>query len=259
MATIGNLGDQEIGAEYQTMFDQHTCTHRGMCPVTQIRHQQEPFESHSLYFEVHGNGPQKIVLIMGLNNTSFAWLSQVEHFGKLEHTLLSYYLLADYLGWTAERDLHIVELAYRIPERITSLSLLVTHAGGHPWQNIPSWKGCTSLARLLAITDREQKIPIAHDLTFSGRMYRRRFEITKPQTLMGSLGQMCSLLALLRITLSITRGAKISRVQMPEAEYQCWEKTGHAIPAQHKVRLNKLLERVFEEGKEAAGKRTDVN
>ena len=63
--TTANPGDQEVATEYQSIFDPHTCTRRGMCPVTQIRHQREPFESHSLYYEVHGRGPQKIVFIMG--------------------------------------------------------------------------------------------------------------------------------------------------------------------------------------------------
>ena len=62
--TMANLGDQEV-TEYQSIFDPHTRTRRGMCSVTQIRHQREPFKSHSLYYEVHGCGPQKIVLIMG--------------------------------------------------------------------------------------------------------------------------------------------------------------------------------------------------
>ena len=62
---MANLGDQEVATEYKSMFDPHTCTRRGMCPVTQIRHQREPLESHSLYFEVHGRGPQKIIFIMG--------------------------------------------------------------------------------------------------------------------------------------------------------------------------------------------------
>jgi hypothetical protein len=56
-----NLGDQGIATECQSMFDPHTRTRRGMCPVTQTRRH----ESYSLYFEVHGHGPQKIIFIMG--------------------------------------------------------------------------------------------------------------------------------------------------------------------------------------------------
>lgn len=76
--------------------------------------------------------------------------------------------LLNYVGWTGHRDLHIVaaslggmigqgqsrtqvhdafrlnwvlflvaELAFRIPERIISLTLAVTTAGGRPWDNLP--------------------------------------------------------------------------------------------------------------------------
>ena len=73
--------------------------------------------------------------------------------------------LVDYLGWTEKRSLHVVgislggmiaqgvsrtllllfptinklriELAYRIPERIVSLALASTTAGGLPLCNIP--------------------------------------------------------------------------------------------------------------------------
>ena len=99
-------------------------------------------------------------------------------------------------------------------------------------------------------------------------------EITKPQTLMGALGQMAAGLThnvtqerLAKISASVpkvlilsaakdtvvpyTEGEKLKR-HMPEAEYQCWEKTGHGICGQHKDRFNQLLEKVFEQGKEAA-------
>ena len=73
--------------------------------------------------------------------------------------------LLDYLGWTADRELNIIgislggmiaqgqsisdmfvalfmrrkyiELAYRIPNRISSLLLAVTTPGGHIWGNFP--------------------------------------------------------------------------------------------------------------------------
>jgi pimeloyl-ACP methyl ester carboxylesterase len=59
--------------------------------------------------------------------------------------------LLDYVEWNAPRDLHIVgvsmggmiaqELALRIPERIASLSLLVTTAGGGIFSNRPPVSG----------------------------------------------------------------------------------------------------------------------
>lgn len=52
------------------------------------------------------------------------------------------------------------------------------------------------------------------------------------------------------VVISYTEGEKLKRY-MPEAEYQCWEKTGHGICGQHKERFNQLLMKVFEQGKEA--------
>jgi hypothetical protein len=51
----------------KTLFDPSTCVRKGLCPVTEIREQGEPLESHSLYYEQHGSesGPVKIVCIMG--------------------------------------------------------------------------------------------------------------------------------------------------------------------------------------------------
>ena len=99
-------------------------------------------------------------------------------------------------------------------------------------------------------------------------------ETTKPQTLMGAFGQMAAGLThnmkpdrLAKVSASIpkvliltaaedliipsTEGEKLKH-HMPDAEYQCWEKTGHGVCGQHKEKFNQLLERVFEEGKEAA-------
>ena len=60
---------------YKTVFDPTTLTKKGLCPVTHIRHQDDdPLESHSLYYEIHGTGPQKVVLIMG-----YVWCSQVSY------------------------------------------------------------------------------------------------------------------------------------------------------------------------------------
>lgn len=52
-------------SQYETLFDHTTCTRKGLCPVTQIRNQGSPLESHSLYYEQHGTGSEKVVFIMG--------------------------------------------------------------------------------------------------------------------------------------------------------------------------------------------------
>lgn len=77
--------------ELPTAFDPATCVRKGLCPVTKIRGQgQDVFESHSLYYEQHGKGTEyKVVFIMGLNSSAFAWGPQIEHFGPSEtHTAL---------------------------------------------------------------------------------------------------------------------------------------------------------------------------
>ncbi|KAH8108127.1 alpha beta-hydrolase [Cristinia sonorae] len=193
---------QDRAADLPTLFSPETCTRKGLCPVTRIRHQEELFESHSLYYEQHGNGPTRVLFIMGLNSSSFAWWPQVAHFGcKPEYSVVVFdnrgvgnsgtprgpystsgmaedaVVLLDYLGWTEKRGVHVVgvslggmiaqELASRISERIISLTLAVTTPGGRPWSNLPPWKGFVALTRLLAITDPEVKIPMIHDMVFS--------------------------------------------------------------------------------------------
>ena len=82
-----------------TAFSTHTCLQRGLCPVSSLRDSQGPefLEGHSLYYEVHGTpvtaaatidydvSPKKIknkmVFIMGMNSTCFAWGPQVSWFG----------------------------------------------------------------------------------------------------------------------------------------------------------------------------------
>ena len=60
-AAVGSGAIEEL----RSIFDPSTCVRKGLCPVTRIRHQEEPFESHSLYFEQHGTGLEKIIMIMG--------------------------------------------------------------------------------------------------------------------------------------------------------------------------------------------------
>lgn len=198
---MSTADDQALGPEYQTIFDPETCTRRGLCPVTQIRGQEGPLESHSLYYEQHGTGPEKVIFIMGVNSTSFGWFSQVEHFGRLpQYSVLVFdnrgvgmsgtprgpyttsgmaedvVVLLDYLKWTEERSVHVVgismggmiaqELADRISDRIISLSLIVTTAGSQFMLNVPPWKGSTALARLLMTGDPDAKVPILMDMLF---------------------------------------------------------------------------------------------
>ncbi|RDB15640.1 putative aminoacrylate hydrolase RutD [Hypsizygus marmoreus] len=186
-----------------TAFDPSTCVRRGLCPVTSILNEgPEVFESHSLYYEQHGSGTDyKVVFIMGLNSSSFAWGPQVLHFGRSEeHSILVFdnrgvgnsgyprgpyttagmaedaIALLDYIGWTEKRDLHVVgislggmiaqELASRIPDRIASLVLAVTTPGGRPWNNFPPWTGVVALAKLTFTLDPVKKAAIATEMLY---------------------------------------------------------------------------------------------
>jgi len=186
------------------------------------------------------------------------------------------------------------ELATRIPDRIASLTLTVTTAGGsgRPFGNLPPWKGFISLTRLLMLTDPKTKVPIAMDMLYppvwlaekdaAGRtnlevqteIWLRRAEITRPQTLIGALSQMCAALThcvsparLATISSKIPKvtivtgdsdnlvapsNSRYMKQHMEEAEYLVFEETGHAINTQGKKRYNALLERVFAEGRERA-------
>ncbi|KAJ4488392.1 Alpha/Beta hydrolase protein [Lentinula aciculospora] len=235
-----------MASELRTLFDPRTCIRKGLCPVTDIRNKGDFLENHSLYFEQHGSGPEKIIFIMGLNSSSFAWLPQVKHFSRMpQYSVLVFdnrgvgnsgtpkgpyttsgmaedaIALLDYLEFTEPRSLHVVglsmggmisqELALRIPERMISLTLGVTTAGGHIWNNLPPWKGFNALLRMIFMKDPAQKIPILLDLLYTSpwidekavddpkrrtnrevefESYARRLEITRPQTLIGALSQM---------------------------------------------------------------------
>ena len=106
------------------------------------------------------------------------------------------------------------------------------------------------------------------------KVYRRRIELTRPQKLVGHISQMVAGLThyvspdrLHHISRSIPKililtgdddhlvrpsGSFHLKKHMPEAEFIQWEKTGHAIHMQHVKRFNKLLERVFAEGRQHA-------
>jgi len=116
----------------------------------------------SLYYEIFGEGPQKILFIMGLCMPRQAWQPQTEYFASQPQYQVCVFdnrghgdsvssvlytstailaqdtrELLDHLRWS---KCHVVglsmggmiaqELALLIPERISSLTLAVTHAGG---------------------------------------------------------------------------------------------------------------------------------
>lgn len=105
----------------------------------------------------------------------------------------------------------------------------------------------------------------------SVKFYHRRLKITRPQTPLGALSQLCAGLThyvsparLRKISSSIPKvliltgdqdhvirssNSRYLHRHMPEAEFHWWEGTGHGISAQWKTRFNELLEKTFEEGR----------
>ncbi|KAG8969006.1 hypothetical protein FRC03_004973 [Tulasnella sp. 419] len=295
--------DTQDLSSFGTVFDPATLSRKGLCPVTQIQHKKrarsatvdavdQSLNSHSLYYEIHGKGPEKLLFIMGLNSTSFGWQKQVECFSRLKnddgsdkYTVLVFdnrgvgnsesprgpystsamaqdvSTLLDYVGW--RRELHVMkislggmialELASRIHDRIVSLALCVTSAGGWPWSNVPPWKGFTSLARLTFIKEVPDKVPLLLPMVFTEKWlqspadgYDRpdvtnyqlqqsiivgRAPITRPQPLIGALSQMCAGLThhvgadrLARISASIPKimilvGDEDHLIRMSNSEY----------------------------------------
>ncbi|KAG8841213.1 hypothetical protein FRC20_005151 [Serendipita sp. 405] len=237
--------------ELPTFFDPTTCVRRGLCPVMPLQNQQtSPIESHSLYFEQHGTGPEKVVLIMGLNTTSFAWGGQVPYLAKTHSVLVldnrgvgnsdtpkgpytttamadDVIALLDYIGWNKGRELHIVgvslggmisqELSLKIPERILSLSLVVTKAGtAGLLSNLTPWKGISTLASITFAKDDDKRADLVLPMLYpdewldlkseretanaqtNREFYKadllRRIEVQRKQTLGGSFSQMAAVM-----------------------------------------------------------------
>jgi hypothetical protein len=94
--------------QFKSFLDPTARVRQGLCPISSVKNPGNPLQKHSLYYEQHGNGPEKVVLIMGLvmplelhaaaqvdsrfnrlNSSSFAWGPQIEHFGRLpEYSVL---------------------------------------------------------------------------------------------------------------------------------------------------------------------------
>ena len=72
------------GADYfPTVFDPSTVHRKGHAVVGVGRAGLgKSLDGFKLYYEVHGSGPIKVAFVMGLNNTCFGWLPQVEHLAK---------------------------------------------------------------------------------------------------------------------------------------------------------------------------------
>ncbi|OAV90654.1 hypothetical protein PTTG_06010 [Puccinia triticina 1-1 BBBD Race 1] len=172
-----------------TILDPATCAKKGLCTVAQGR----AVETHQLYFELHGalDGAQKLLFVMGLNNSCSGWVNQVKHFSrKPDHSVLVFdnrgvgnsdagplgiyktsemakdtVDLMEYLGWTADRSVHLFgvsmggmisqELCLLVPKRFKSVSFISTKAGNK--FDLPPLSGLYKLTRLLSRTVTEEQ------------------------------------------------------------------------------------------------------
>ncbi|KAF9097955.1 hypothetical protein BGX29_000300 [Mortierella sp. GBA35] len=152
---------------------------KGHIEVGRTRDKKVPIK---LYYEKTGNGPKKLLLIMGLNSPGSAWDPVVTHFAKNpEYTTVFFdnrgvgfsdapkglystsqmaqdtLDLLDGLGWTS--DVHLagvsmggmisLELVLAEPKRFSSLILTSTNAGRSPPQLIT----ISFLSRVILIKD----------------------------------------------------------------------------------------------------------
>ncbi|PLW26262.1 hypothetical protein PCANC_27499 [Puccinia coronata f. sp. avenae] len=172
-----------------TILEPETCVKKGLCTVAQGR----AVQTHQLYYELHGtlDGAQKMLFVMGLNNSCQGWSNQVKHFSrKPDHSVLVFdnrgvgnsdagpmgiYKTSEmakdaedlmkHLGWTQERSVHLIgvsmggmisqELCLLVPKRFKSVSFVSTKAGDK--LDLPPLKGLYMLTRLISRTVSEQQ------------------------------------------------------------------------------------------------------
>ncbi|KAJ3188091.1 hypothetical protein HK101_009211 [Irineochytrium annulatum] len=157
-----------------------------------------------LYYERHGEGDIKILLIMGLNVSMQSWDYQYDYFGALEgyscvafdnrgvgHSEATpgryttsqmakdaYELLTHELGW--KENVHVcgvsmggmiaLELTSLCPELVASLTLVSTHAG----MALPPTSAIYNVPRLLMIRDLHARMDAMKDVLFPDEWLRRK-------------------------------------------------------------------------------------
>ncbi|KAF7316149.1 AB hydrolase-1 domain-containing protein [Mycena indigotica] len=121
------MADEDM-SDYPTMFDPASLVRKGFCPV---HSGLSLLHTHSLYYEQHGTGRQRVVLISGLNTNSFAWEFQVRELAQKYSVLVfdnrgvgysgypagryttsgmaqDIVTLLDHIGWKSPREIHVV-------------------------------------------------------------------------------------------------------------------------------------------------------
>jgi len=152
----------------------------------------------NLYYALFGCGPVKVVLLMGIATSGLAWKNQIEYLvsfpqyqvcivdnrgsgrtvtptGRITTSWMAQDVeqLMLHLGWD---KVHLVgnslggmiaqELALRIPDKLLSLTLIATHAGG--WRAyIPPWQILTTGVRHFFTKNYREQMRSLMGLVFS--------------------------------------------------------------------------------------------
>ncbi|KAH9066039.1 alpha beta-hydrolase [Lactarius deliciosus] len=154
-------------------------------------------------------------------------------------------ILLDFIGWTESRSVHVVglslggmiaqELAYRISERLISLSLAVTSAGGLPIFNIPPWFGLKNLLRVSFIKDPKRRTPLIVESCFSSSWLDARAE-NDPEGRTNREVQ----------TILYNERAAITRVPNPVGAFsQMWAGLTHHVEAERLAQISKAIPKVL--------------
>ncbi|EFA79118.1 hypothetical protein PPL_07943 [Heterostelium album PN500] len=164
-----------------------------------------------LYYQLHGRGNTKVLMIMGFLTSCEAWKHQLEYFNQFpeqyqicifdnrgigksdtpnynyssNHMARDGLELMDHLGW---QQAHIVgvsmggmialELATSAHARVSTLSLCVTHAGG--FGRIPPILGMLKMLRSFTIKDHRERGRVLMPILYSENYLKKLDENGQP-------------------------------------------------------------------------------
>jgi len=188
MTRLGFASNKANADHYPTLFDPTTCQRSGRLTIKPHKGSlhRDPF---GIWYEQHGTGPVKILFVMGLQSSCFSWLDSVVKYGKdpryscvvldnrgfansdapygrYRTSCMAWdcLLLLDELGWTAQREVHVVgvsmggmitlELAKIAPERFASIMLVSTTSGQGGGEksfltSLPPARGVATMGKLM--------------------------------------------------------------------------------------------------------------
>ncbi|KAI9250554.1 Alpha/Beta hydrolase protein [Phascolomyces articulosus] len=170
-----------------------TLVEKGHVDVAKNGRESKPV---NIYYEKHGYGPEKVLLVMGLSTPCSAWDFQVDYLARSgKYTVVIFdnrgmghsdsplgiystsqmakdaLILLDHLGWT--KNVHIngvsmggmisLEMVDAAPDRFSSLTLTSTTAK----RNIPTWAAISALSKIaLFYNDPRDKLITAMELVY---------------------------------------------------------------------------------------------